>query len=203
MLILTQYLCLIDIKKLSMRKDPSHTRPLMIIEQDETVFKQYSFSQKCCVWPGGETQLLPKSDGYSRMFCGFFSRSFGVGLLLTQNELNEVHERRMGSEWGEYVSRESLFMKRENISDTYAPPHSNRRKHRKNSYNLKTAYAFCDENELQSKNYFPASILEQEWKIVSGLSAHMTPFKKDYHEIQNTSRRINLTEGSVYNLQLF
>ena len=94
-------------------------------------------------------------------------------------------------------------MKRDNISDTYAPPHSNRRKHRKNSYNLKTAYAFCDENELQSKNYFPASILEQEWKIVSGLSAHMTPFKKDYHEIQNTSRRINLTEGSVYNLQLF
>ena len=94
-------------KNLSVRKDPSHTRPLMIIGQDETVFKQYSFSQKCWLGPGGETQLLPKSDGYSRMISGFVSRSFGVRFHLTQDELNKINERRMGSEWGKYLSRES------------------------------------------------------------------------------------------------
>ena len=31
-------------KKLSARRDPNLTRSLMIIGQDETVFKQYSFS---------------------------------------------------------------------------------------------------------------------------------------------------------------
>ena len=81
----------------------------MIIGQDETVFKQYTFSQKCWVGPGGETQLLPKSDGYSRMVSGFVSRSFGVGLLLSQDELDKVNERRMGSEWGHYVSKDSAM----------------------------------------------------------------------------------------------
>jgi len=96
-------------KKLSIRRDPTLTRPLMIIGQDETVFKQYTFSQKCWVGPGGETQLLPKSDGYSRMVSGFVSRSFGVGLLLSQDELDKVNERRMGSEWGHYVSKDSAM----------------------------------------------------------------------------------------------
>ena len=44
-------------------------RRLVLIGQDKTVFKQYSFSQKCWVGTGGQTQLLPKSDGYSRMIC--------------------------------------------------------------------------------------------------------------------------------------
>ena len=81
--------------------------PLMIIGQDKTVFKQYSFSWKCWVGHGGETPLLQKSNGYSRMISGFVSCSFGVALLLTLDELNKVNEGRMGSEWGEYVSRES------------------------------------------------------------------------------------------------
>ena len=81
-------------KKLSVNRHPSLTRPLMIIGQEETVFKKYSFSRKCLVGPGGETQLLPKSDGYSRMICGFVSRSFGVDLHLSKSELGKVNERR-------------------------------------------------------------------------------------------------------------
>ena len=81
----------------------------MIIGQYETVFKQYTFSQKCWVEPGGETELLPKNEGYSRMVSGFVSRSFGVGLLLSQDELDKVNERRMGSEWGHYVSKDSAM----------------------------------------------------------------------------------------------
>ena len=72
----------------------------MILGQDETVFKQYSFYHKYLVRSGGETQLLPKNNGYSRMISGFVSHSFGVGLLLTQSELDEVNERRIRSEWG-------------------------------------------------------------------------------------------------------
>ena len=81
-------------KVLSVKRDASLTRPLMIIGQDKTVFKQYSFSRKCWVGPGGETHLLPKSDGYSRMISGFVSRSFGVGLHLSKEELEKVNERR-------------------------------------------------------------------------------------------------------------
>ena len=36
-------------KKLSVSRNTNLTRPLMIIGQDETVFKQYSFSRKCWV----------------------------------------------------------------------------------------------------------------------------------------------------------
>ena len=54
-------------KVLSANRDLSVTRPLMIIRPDKTVFKQYLFSQKWWVGPGREIQLLPESDGYSRM----------------------------------------------------------------------------------------------------------------------------------------
>ena len=81
----------------------------MIIGQDESVFKQYSFGRKCWVGPGGETQLLPKSDGYSKMVSGFVSRDFGVGLYLSKVELEEVNERRMGSEWGHYLSKDEAL----------------------------------------------------------------------------------------------
>jgi len=61
------------------------------------------------VEPGGETQLLPKSDVYSRIISGFVSRSFGVGLHLSQNELEEVNERRVSSEWCHYLSKEAAL----------------------------------------------------------------------------------------------
>ena len=96
-------------KKLSINRDSTLTRPQMLIGQDETVFKQYSFSRKCWVGPGGETQLLPKSDGYSRMISGFVSRSFGVDLHLSKEELEKVNKRRAGYEWGEYLSKESAL----------------------------------------------------------------------------------------------
>ncbi len=51
------------------------TRPLTMIAQDEFVFKQYSFSRKCLFGPGGESKLLPKSDGYSRSVSALSVRS--------------------------------------------------------------------------------------------------------------------------------
>ena len=94
-------------KKLSIRSQA--TRPLMMIGQDKSVFEQYSFGRKCWVGPGGETQLLPKSNGYSKMVSGFVSSDIGVGLYLSKNELEEVKARRMGSEWGHYLSRDEAL----------------------------------------------------------------------------------------------
>ena len=55
-------------------------RSSIIIGQDESVFKQYSFSSKSWQGVSGERTLLPKSDGYSLMVSAFCSRVFGLGL---------------------------------------------------------------------------------------------------------------------------
>ena len=49
-------------------------------------------------------KLLPKTDGYTQMVSAFVSRSFGVGLKLNQDQLQEVNERRASREWGRYMS---------------------------------------------------------------------------------------------------
>ena len=90
-------------KELLIRRNPS-TRPMMMVGQDESVFKQYSFGRKCWVGPGGETQLLPKSEGYSKMVSGFVSRDFGVGLHLDDNEIQKVNKQRVSDEWCHYLS---------------------------------------------------------------------------------------------------
>ena len=59
---------------------PLTTRRLLIVDQDESVFKQNSFSQQYWSGPGGETKLLPKNDGCRRMVSGFVSHTFGFGL---------------------------------------------------------------------------------------------------------------------------
>ncbi len=54
------------------------------------------------------------------MISGFVSRSFGVGLYLSETELNEVDERRMGSEWGHYVStREAMTFMEQQKKENY------------------------------------------------------------------------------------
>ncbi len=43
------------------------------------------------------------------MISGFVSRSFRVGLHLSETELNEVNKQRMSSEWCHYLSKESAL----------------------------------------------------------------------------------------------
>ena len=95
-------------KTMSVQSDPN-SRPIMLIGQDESCFRQYSFSKRCLVGPGGEMKLLPKTDGYTQMVCAFCSCTFGFGLLLTQEELKMVNKRRQSDEWGTYVSSQESF----------------------------------------------------------------------------------------------
>ncbi len=93
-------------RKLEKSFRSTSTRPLMMIRQDESVVKQYSFSRKCWFGPGGETKLLPKSDGYSKMVSAFVFQEFGMRIKLTKDELKEVNKRtRMSIEWGFYLSK--------------------------------------------------------------------------------------------------
>ena len=82
----------------------SNSRPVIMIGQDESCFKQYSFSKRCWVGPAGEMKLLPKTDGYTQMVSAFCSRSFGFGIVLSEEELKIVNERRQSNEWGRYTS---------------------------------------------------------------------------------------------------
>ena len=90
---------------MSVRCDPNQ-KQLIILGQDESCFKQNSFSKRCWVGPGGEMKLLPKTDGYTTiMVSAFVSREFGFGLELTDDELQKVNKRRRSREWGTYLSK--------------------------------------------------------------------------------------------------
>jgi hypothetical protein len=39
-------------------------KPLLSFRQDESIFKQYTFSPKGWTAPDGTTAILPKDDGY-------------------------------------------------------------------------------------------------------------------------------------------
>ena len=43
------------------------------------------------------------------MVSGFVSRDFGVGLLLNEEQLNKVNERRVGQEWCHYLSADEAM----------------------------------------------------------------------------------------------
>ena len=91
---------------LSVRRNEG-SRPVIIIGQDESVVKQYSFSSKCWQGVSGERKLLPKSDGYSLMISAFCSRAFGLSLNVTDEELVKINMRRTEGITSHYVSTES------------------------------------------------------------------------------------------------
>ena len=77
---------------LSVRKPPN-LKPLVIIRQDECIYKQFSFRSKCWVGPGGEVPLMTKSDGQGLMVSVFVCRELGFGLELS-SQLEKVNNYR-------------------------------------------------------------------------------------------------------------
>ena len=49
-------------------------------------------------------KLFPKTDGYTQMVLTFVSRSFGVGLFFSDDEMREVNKRRTSRDWDTYLS---------------------------------------------------------------------------------------------------
>ena len=80
---------------LSVRKKESE-KPLILLGQDESIFKQYTLSPKQWSLPDGITAPNPKEDGQGVMLSSFVSRDFGYGHDLTESQLIEVNNYRRG-----------------------------------------------------------------------------------------------------------
>ena len=99
------------------------SRPLIILGQDESIFKQYSLSWQYWFGPCGDTKLLLKNDRYGQMISTFISHSIGFWSELTDNELNKVNERRRSGLWSEYLPIEEAWeiynaAKKQELKDT-------------------------------------------------------------------------------------
>ena len=88
---------------LSVRK-PLHKKPLIIFGQDECIFKQYIFRNKCWNGPNGEVPLMPKDEGQGLMISAFVSRKYGFSWDLTQSQLQLVNQYRQDKQYIDEVS---------------------------------------------------------------------------------------------------
>ncbi len=74
-----------------MQKDESQ-KPVMIIGQDECIFKQYTLVKKSWSDPDGMRALLPKDDGRGLMISSFVCRELGYGWDLNEEQMQKVNE---------------------------------------------------------------------------------------------------------------
>jgi hypothetical protein len=91
---------------LSIRKH-NETRPLIVVGQDESAYSQFSFSAKTWFGPDGECKLLPKGEGETIMVSAFFSRLFGLGRKLNEEEIIAINRVRYG---GKYKANDSALV---------------------------------------------------------------------------------------------
>ncbi|KAI2509347.1 hypothetical protein MHU86_5100 [Fragilaria crotonensis] len=80
---------------LSIRK-PIAAKPVIYVGQDEAIFKQFLFSHKMWVAPGGQRALLPKDEGSGIMVSAFVTREHGIIREISDMVLDEVNEQRSG-----------------------------------------------------------------------------------------------------------
>jgi hypothetical protein len=87
--------------------------PVLLIGQDESIFKQFAFSSKAWRGSDGHSILLPKDDGYGLMISAFVSRSFPSGFVvdcgefLTDEKLAAINARRLQGPNKHYISTDA------------------------------------------------------------------------------------------------
>ena len=79
--------------------------PVIMIGQDESIFRQYAFTSKTWNSPDGTMKLLPKSDGHTQMVSVFVARPLGLGIYLSSSQLGELNESKRKKK--SYISTES------------------------------------------------------------------------------------------------
>ena len=96
---------------LSVRKNEKD-RPIIMIGQDEYIYKQFLLVRKQWTLPDGTTAINPKDEGMGIMLSSFVSRDFGYGFKLTPSQLKTVNEYRRGKQYiDEEAAREVLKCK--------------------------------------------------------------------------------------------
>ena len=84
---------------LSVRMDKDK-KPILMVGQDECIFKQFAFSPKC--WTAnGIRAPIPKDEGLGLMVSAFVSREFGFGMPISQEDLEAVNAKRQGTEYSD------------------------------------------------------------------------------------------------------
>jgi hypothetical protein len=73
---------------------PTGCKPLISFGHDEFIYKQFLITGKTWIGPGGERNIVPKDDGLGVMVSAFQSREFGFGVVLSEEQLKEVNEKR-------------------------------------------------------------------------------------------------------------
>ena len=80
---------------LSVRRD-KEKKPIIILGQDECIYKQFLFKHRHWIGRNGERPLLPKDEGQGIMLSAFQSREFGFGFRkLTESELESINMKRL------------------------------------------------------------------------------------------------------------
>ena len=73
---------------------PSNTKPIMIVGQDECIFKQYLFSKGFWTHADGTKQLIPKEEGQGIMVSSFCCRELGFGCPISASVLDAINAQR-------------------------------------------------------------------------------------------------------------
>jgi hypothetical protein len=85
---------------LSVRKPPDQP-PIILIGQDEAIFKQFLFLAKMWTGPDGERPLLPKDEGAGVMISSFICREHGLLREIDDQTLNLVNTSRIGQSYAD------------------------------------------------------------------------------------------------------
>jgi hypothetical protein len=73
---------------------PTGCKPLLSFGHDESIYKQFLITKKTWIGPDGERNMVPKDDGLGVMVSAFQSREFGFGVVVSEEQLKEVNEKR-------------------------------------------------------------------------------------------------------------
>jgi hypothetical protein len=103
---------------LSVRKKKEQ-KPVMMLGQDECIFKQFALTKKSWSLPDGTRQLLPKDDGHGIMVSAFTCRELGYGVSLTPAQLSAVNLYRRKSGSNEYKDKDAAMKKMVHVANHY------------------------------------------------------------------------------------
>jgi len=78
---------------------PTGCKPLICFGHDESIYKQFLITKKTWIGPDGERNIVPKDDGLGVMVSAFQSREFGFGLVVSDEQLKEVNEKRKNTKY--------------------------------------------------------------------------------------------------------
>ncbi len=85
---------------LSVRK-PTGSKTVILLGQDEAIFKEFLFVTKMWVGPCGERPLLPKDEGTGTMISTFICREHGRIREISAEILDEVNTQRAGQHYAD------------------------------------------------------------------------------------------------------